>query len=269
MINSKTNIQKYSTIRSRLGFRDGDRGTHSSRTIMLSELSFLLDTLPSDAPKSAYFKAIIKDNILGKRTVSTREYSARRLSEMYGLEPSIPLYRAMRLFWTASKEGRPLLAFLCAFARDPLLRFTAPAVLPIKHGEPVSTESIEAVLAPAVEGRFNPSILNKVARNAASSWTQSGHLTGRAHKIRSQPLATPANAAFAIFIAYLEGKQAQRLFDTVWVKILDRPVEQVVELVADASRRGLLVYKGAGGVIEILFPDLLTKEEQELIREQS
>jgi hypothetical protein len=45
-------------------------------------------------------------------------------------------------------------------------------------------------------------------------------------------------------------------------------VEQVVQLVADASRQGLLVYKNFGGVIDILFPDLLTKEEQELILEQ-
>jgi len=255
-------------IQERLGFRIGDRGTHSSRTIMLAELRLLLNTLPPDAPKRAHFDAIIRDNILGKRTVSTREYSARRLSEMYGLDPSIPLYRAMRFFWTADNEGRPLLAFLCAFARDPLLRLTAPAILSTRQGETVTTERIEAELAPAVEGRFNQSILNKVARNAASSWTQSGHLTGRAHKVRSHPVATPANAAFAIFIGYLEGKRAQRLFDTVWVKLLDRPLEHVVQLVVDASRRGLLVYKSAGGVIDILFPDLLTQEEQELIREQ-
>lgn len=255
-------------IQERLGFRIGDRGTHSSRTIMLAELRLLLDALPADTPKIDYLDAIIKDNILGKRTVSTRKYSAGRLSEMYGLDPGIPLYRAMRFCWTAGNAGRPLLAFLCAFARDPLLRFTASAILPMKQGETVTTERIEAVLAPAVEGRFNQSILNKVARNTASSWTQSGHLTGRAHKVRSHPEATPANAALAIFIGYLEGKRAQRLLDTVWVKLLDRPVEQVVQLVADASRQGLLVYKNVGGVIEILFPDLLTKEEQELIREQ-
>lgn len=255
-------------IQERLGFRIGDRGTHSSRTIMLAELRILIDALPPDAPKSDYLDAVISNNILGKRTVSTRGYSAKRLSELYGLDPGTPLFRGMRFFWTAGNEGRPLLAFLCAFARDPLLRFTAPAILPLKPGEAVTTGQIEAVLAPSVEGRFNQSILNKVARNAASSWTQSGLLTGRAHKVRSHPEATPANAAFAIFIGYLEGKRAQRLFDTVWVKLLDRPVEHVVQLVADASRRGLLVYKNVGGIIDIHFPDLLTKEEQELIREQ-
>ncbi|MGD0971238.1 MAG: hypothetical protein ABSA04_07555 [Desulfobaccales bacterium] len=255
-------------IQERLGFRIGDRGTHSSRTIMLAELRLLLDSLPQDGQKSDYLDAVTRNNILGKRTVSTRKYSAKRLSELYGLDSGIPLFRAMRFFWTAGKEGRPLLAFLCAFARDPLLRFTAPAILPLKPGETVTTRKIEAVLAPSVEGRFNQSILNKVARNAASSWTQSGHLVGRVHKVRSHPEATPANAAFAIFIGYLEGKRAQRLFDTVWVKLLDRPVEEIAHLAADASRQGLLVYKNVGGVIEILFPDLLTKEEQELIREQ-
>ena len=261
-------LPKHNTIRSRLGFRDGDRGTHTSRTIMLAELRSLLDVIPPEAPKTAYLDAVIRDNILGKRTVATRKYSANRLSEMYGLDPNIPLYSALRLFWTTGDEARPLLAFLCAFARDPLLRFTAPAVLPIKQGEHVSTESIEAVLAPTVEGRFNQSILNKVARNAASSWTQSGHLTGRYHKVRSCPVAAPASTAFALSIGYLEGRRAQRLFDTIWVKLLDRPAEQMIALTAEAARLGLLVYKNVGGVIDILFPDLLTKDEQELIREQ-
>lgn len=73
-------------IQERLGFRIGDRGTQSSRTIMLAELRLLLDALPPDAPKTEYFEAVIQNNILGKRTVSTREYSARRLSELYGAQ---------------------------------------------------------------------------------------------------------------------------------------------------------------------------------------
>jgi len=36
-------------VRSRLGFRDGDRGTHSSRTLMLRELELLLDATPAGA----------------------------------------------------------------------------------------------------------------------------------------------------------------------------------------------------------------------------
>ena len=37
------------SYRSQLGFRDGDRGTHTSRTIMSAELRLLLDYVTADA----------------------------------------------------------------------------------------------------------------------------------------------------------------------------------------------------------------------------
>jgi len=41
------------------GFRSGDRGTHTSRTIMLDELSNLLDTVPGDAVRDDYAHAVV------------------------------------------------------------------------------------------------------------------------------------------------------------------------------------------------------------------
>lgn len=250
------------------GFREGDRGTHTSRTIMLAELRILLDHNPPTAAKSDYWRTIVEDNVLGKRTGSTRRLSAQRLSELYGLDPAIPIFRTFRLLWNMDEAGRPLLAFLCAYARDPLLRLTAPAILNARQGESVTTAAIEKALIEVISGRFNPSILNKIARNAGSSWTQSGHLSGRAHKVRSRPVATPANTAFALFLGYLEGFRAQRLFATEWARLLDRAPEQLSELASIASQRGLLNYRNVGSVVEVRFPDLLTTEEEERLREQ-
>ena len=55
------------------GFRSGDRGTHTSRTIMLDELSHLLDAAPSEATRDAYADAVMEDNCLAKRTAATRK----------------------------------------------------------------------------------------------------------------------------------------------------------------------------------------------------
>jgi hypothetical protein len=51
--------------------------------------------------------------------------------------------------------------------------------------------------------------------------------------------------------------------------LLDCSAENAVQLAENASRRGWIVCKRIGAVVEVLFPNLLTPLEQEWIREQS
>jgi hypothetical protein len=44
---------------------------------------------------------------------------------------------------------------------------------------------------------------------------------------------------------------------------------RAVALAEEASRRGWIVFKRVGEVIEVLFPRLITPQEMEWIREQS
>jgi hypothetical protein len=56
------------------GMKNGDRGTHTSRTMMLDELGELLQTCPSPDARADHFRtAIVTDNALGKRTLATRK----------------------------------------------------------------------------------------------------------------------------------------------------------------------------------------------------
>ena len=80
---------------------------------------------------------------------------------------------------------------------------------------------------------------------------------------------TPANVAFALFLAYLEGRLAQRLFSSDWVKVLDLSEERLIELTQSAAQRGLLVFRRTGGVMEVRFPDYITTQEQEWLSEQA
>jgi len=48
------------------GFRFGDKGTHTSRTIMLGELGELLEAVPASSAREAYATAIVDENVLGK-----------------------------------------------------------------------------------------------------------------------------------------------------------------------------------------------------------
>ena len=233
------------------GFRFGDRGTHTSRTIMLSELSGLLAAEPIDAVRTEYASAIIEDNVLGKQTMATRRLTNQRLGELYGLDRRLPLFRTLRQLWTIDERGRPIMALLCALARDPLLRSTVKAVLDLPVGAELVRASFLNGIREAVGSRFNDSILDKVARNAGSSWSQSGHLSGRVRKIRQRVTPTPGAVALALWMGGREGLAGQQLLGGRWTRILDRSPESLVEFVLQAKQLGLVHARLGGGVVEI------------------
>ncbi len=239
------------------GFRFGSKGTHTSRTFMLRELSQVLRGTPADADRSAYSEAIIAENLAEKRTVATRRSTNQRLGELYALDPKTLLFRVLRQFWPSDERGQPLLALLCALARDPLLRATAPTVLSLGVGEELARQSMTDAVRDAVSNRLNDSIVDKVVRNASSTWAQSGHLTGRVRKTRVAHQPTPLSTAYALFLGYLLGMRGHRLFGTLWTEVLDVSVDELIGCAMDAKRLGVMDFKRAGDVIEIGFSPIL------------
>lgn len=235
----------------RAGFRFGARGTHGSRTIMLRELTEILAALPPDAARDDYATAIVEENALGKRTYATRLSSRQRLNEMYGLDPRLALFRVLRHLWNIDPAGRPLLALLCVLARDPLLRATAHPVLALEPGEELIRSRFATVIRAAVGSRLNDSVLDKVARNAASSWAQAGHLEGRMRKIRRRVEPTPAAAAMALWLGHIEGRAGLSLLDSDWAAVLDARGRSLLPFALDAKRLGLIRVRVAGNVVEI------------------
>jgi hypothetical protein len=89
---------------------------------MLGDLRRLLMLTPAEAGYEDYRAAILEENVLGKGTASTRLWSWKKLRELYGLDPRKPVFRCLRVLWENDSAGRPLLAMLCASAREPLPR---------------------------------------------------------------------------------------------------------------------------------------------------
>jgi hypothetical protein len=228
---------------------------------MLGELSALLESLGPDAGRSDYLNAIIESNALNKQTSATRKLTAQRLTELYALESSVPLFRVLRRFWDDDPVGRPLLALLCALARDPLLRATAGPVLELSVGEELSRQKITDAIRSAVDGRLNEATLDKVVRNCSSSWTQSGHLQGRVRKFRHLVRPTPLSTSYALLLGYLEGLRGGRLFETRWTRVLDASPAELRSVAVDAKRLGGLDLKAAGDIIEVGFSSVLTPQE--------
>jgi len=252
------------------GFRSGQKGVHNTRTMMLADLEVLLDEVPATASKADYRSAVVDENLLAKNTHSTRRYTAQRLAELYGLDPEIPVFRTFRHYWgVACEQGRPLLAMLLALARDPILRLTADPILSMGVGESFEKTVLQKVLVAETGDRFSETSIKKISRMTGSSWTQSGHLEGRYNKTRQHPVCTAANTAYALLLGYMTGVRGALLFDTFWTRVLDAGDHDVHERAKAASRRSLLTYRNAGGVIEVDFSMILTQDEQELTREQN
>lgn len=234
-----------------VGFRLGAKGTHSSRTMMLAELEAVLEVSPADAERADYVSAIVANNCLSKVTVATRRLSSQRLSELYGLEPKLPLFRVLRRLWVVDPPSRPLLALLTAIARDPLFAATSRAVVLLPAGAEFRRATMMALLRDAVGDRLNEASLERTCRNAASSWTQSGHLEGRTIKTRLRVTASAPVVAFALYLARTAGFRGVGVFSSAWLRMLDCDPSQGRRLAAEAKRLDLIDLRMADDVVEL------------------
>ena len=103
-----------------LGFMDSV-SAHAGRTIMLKELTLLLNITSRDIQFDDLQKRIYNDNILQKSSISGRKESFYRLRQSYGLDIQTPVFRALRFLWDFDSKERPMLALQCALARDTIL----------------------------------------------------------------------------------------------------------------------------------------------------
>lgn len=255
---------------SAFGFTSGVGGAHIARTMMLDELIALLDYVDDvNAKPEDYAAAIEEDNCLGKRSVRARKLTWQHLQSLYAFDPEVTLFRALLYFWRRDEAGRPLLALLCAYARDAVLRMSAPFVLGLNQGATITRQETEAFFEAEALDRFSPATVKSVAQNVNGTWTRSGHLTGRVRKTRTRPRPTAGAASYALLLGFLTGVRGEALFQTRFMKLLDCSVDEGIELAESASRKGWIVTKRAGDVIEVLFPTILNQKEMELLRGQS
>ena len=239
-----------------LGFRIAASGPHTSKTLMLQELEALLAAVPTDAPATAYRAAILEDNVLGKRTESTRKGTASRLVTLHGLDPRKPLFRVFRRLWDVDAVAHPQLALINGLARDPLLMASREQVLAMAPGQQLQRPEMVSAVQAFTHDRLSARVLDAVARNISSTWTQSGHLKGKVKKLRQTLNPRPAALAFAVWMGYASGKRGKALLTTPWASALDTTSSGLLEIAEQAKRLGLLKLSHGGGVISIDPSDL-------------
>ena len=239
---------------------DVSGGTNTSHTIVVSSLGALLDAVPANAPHAAYEHAAIEANVLGKDTDGARRRTFRYLRELYLLRPDSLLFRALRDLWPLEPDARPLLAGLCARARDSAFRASSLAITTSRPGDTLTSGDLAAAVAEHFPDSYGTGTLAKIGRNTVSSWAQTGHRAGADRagtKVRTRATCRPADVAYALLLGHVMGARGQVLFETPWARVLDQPPSHLLDLAATASQHGMLELRNAGGVIEVGFRELL------------
>jgi hypothetical protein len=145
---------------------------------------------------------------------------------------------------------------LVAIARDPMLAASASAVLPLPPGAEFTRAPMKDAIRATTGDRLSDAILDKVVRNVASSWTQSGHLEGRSIKKRRRVTATPVTAALALYLAHAAVLRGDQLFSNGWTKLLDVDAATIRTLAFEAKRVGLIEIFASGEVVNTSFDRL-------------
>ncbi len=236
------------------GFKFSAGGAHNSRTMMLAELTSVMAAVPLGANALDYRAAILQRNVLGKNTDSTRKESLRRLRELYALDEARPIFGVLRMLHAIDTSALRLLAVQVAWARDPLLRATTPPVLGASLGDRVETADLEAALEAVFPVHFSALSRHKIARNASSSWTQSGYLAGRSKKTRLQVNPGAVAVTMALYLGQVAGHHGAAVFANPWCRLLDLGADRARALAKEAHRAGLLNLRAMGDVIELSFP---------------
>jgi hypothetical protein len=228
-------------------FRSGARGTHSSRTMMLAEISNLVDANGLGRAR----EAVVESNALNKDSVSGRMLTFQRLRELYSFDEQNRLFRVFHDLVNYDTGSLSLLALLVSLARDPLLRASAPPVLGLAKDSQLMRDAMSTAISTATKSRLNEAVLDKVVRNAASSWTQAGHLVGRTIKRRHPVSPTPAALAFALWLGTQAGFHGEDLFRSGWVQALDLDLARAKALAERAHVARLIVFRPLANAFEL------------------
>lgn len=231
----------------------------TSQSIGVSELEAVLKAVPKAAAPKDYETAIIEHNVLGLKTMTSREWRFATLRRLYALDPESLLFRALRDVAEHDPAAHPLLACLCALARDTVFRATAGLVVRLPLGEAVSSGDFISPIEQQYPGAYREGTIATIAKKAYASWGQTGHLSAgkRGTRTRSRAHSTPGTVAYALLLGHLEGSRGEALFDTLWSRVLDQPRSGLYDLAAAASRYGMLEFRNAGGVVDVSFNQLL------------
>ena len=183
------------------------------------------------------------------------------MRELYSLDQSVPLFRALRKLWKLDENSQPLVVLLSAYGRDPTLRAAAPVILETPVDSEVSRTQLTRALKVFSDDTMADSTIDKVVRNAGSSFTQSGHLVGRVRKVRQLVNPTPTSITFALLLAYAAGIRGKRLLSSEFVRLIDADEDTAKVRAIEARKLGLIELRENTNTFDIGFAPLIGERD--------
>ena len=248
-----------------LGFSVNTAGAHLARSMMLNELTRLLQSTSSTATTDQYRHAIVEENLLGKPTYSSRLNTFKHLSDLYSLDGSLTLFRLLRRFATDEPASLPQLALICSFCRDPQLRESFRLIERLTSGEELPRQRMVDHLETLYPSRYSASMKTTLAQHVNTTWSKSGHLSGRTKKFRQMPKPTLTGTVYAMLAGYLLGQRGTVLTGGLMSKLVGTNSLQAISMLQAGGSRNWCRVRHGGDVLQIDFSLLLSPHEQELI----
>lgn len=232
------------------------KSVHTGRTIMFDELEKVMDF----SIDSNDFLESLEDNVFGKKSASSINFTKSYLKKLYGFDLSYQPFLAFKYFWEITEaEEKPLLAFMYAINQDDILYQSIEVVEGVKIGEEFDKKLLEDLIEENYPNKYSINTRKSISRNITSSWKQAGFIDGRVKTTRVQPEIGFRVACFAFFLAYLNGDRGEFILNSTVVKSLFLPESRLRELAIECSRNDLMQYQYAGEVTSISFTNLLNK----------
>ena len=189
---------------------------------MLADLTALLSAHPPRPSATTSTGCIVEENCLGKKTTSNRWLTARHLADLYGLDQGVTVFRLLRFFWSADAAARPMLALLCAKARDALLAPVRQESAGDEARRDADQRGLRQLFQPRAAGPVQRGHdHDRLAQNVGASWTQAGFFKGKITKSRTRPVVTPAVAAYALAWATCAACAAKSCWKAIGRRLLD------------------------------------------------
>lgn len=233
---------------------------------MVPELTALLAVAPQDADAEAFRHLAIDQDALHKASVANRTKTFGFLRALYGLRPSLPLFREFRRLSVLSPGDIPLLAGLLALAREPVLRACMAMVLGTPIGKTLGRNDFEAWIREFAPARFSHAMYVSFSHNLYASFFQLGYLgeaVGR-RRLRQRASAQPGSAAYAAFLDWLTGLNGLSILDAPYSRTLQLSKAEHLAALSSAGQRGLMRVAHAGGVLQLDFSTWLHPGEARL-----
>lgn len=223
---------------------------HTSRTIMFSELSQVMNHGIEGGDFNEILNSNVSNKLSNRNLLKTNQY----LRQLFGFDKENVLFRCFKHYWTlVDNEKKSMITLLFALSNDFLLRESIDIVVNTKVGERVAIEKFDDNIEKYHPGRYSDNTRRSAAQNVASSWKQAGYVQGKVKNIRVQPKHDYYTVAFALLLSYLHGQRGEYILLSKWIKALAISTEELRDLMKEAAKRDLLQYQYGGNVTVISF----------------